>query len=66
MTMSASDYYPAVPILHSTDFDNEPAFSPSFDGTESAMFFHAGRDGIPAQSLDGRRRFSSRGNDNRE
>ena len=32
-----------VPIIGSADLGNEPAFSPSFDGTESAMFFHAGR-----------------------
>ena len=48
VTMSASDST-AVPIIRSTDLDNEPAFSPSFDGTESAMFFHAGRDGSCAK-----------------
>ena len=44
----------AVPIIRSTDLDNEPAFSPSFDATESAMFFHAGRDGaLLKASMDG-------------
>ena len=44
----------AVPIIRSTDLDNEPAFSPSFDATESAMFFHAGRDGsLLKASIDG-------------
>ena len=53
VTMSASDST-AVPIIRSTDLDNEPAFSPSFDGTESAMFFHAGRDGsLRKASIDG-------------
>jgi Tol biopolymer transport system component len=53
VTMSASDST-AVPIIRSTDVDNEPAFSPSFDGTESAMFFHAGRDGsLRKASMDG-------------
>ena len=53
VTMSASDST-AVPIIHSTDLANEPAFSPSFDGIESAMFFHAGRDGsLRKASMDG-------------
>jgi hypothetical protein len=44
----------AVPIIRSTDLDNEPAFSPSFDATESAMFFHGGRDGsLLKASIDG-------------
>ena len=44
----------AVPIIRSIDLDNEPAFSPSFDATESAMFFHAGRDGaLLKASMDG-------------
>jgi hypothetical protein len=53
VTMSASDST-AVPIIRSTDVDNEPAFSPSFDVAESAMFFHAGRDGsLRKASMDG-------------
>ena len=53
MTVSVSDST-AVPIIRSTDLDNKPAFSPSFDGTESAMFFHAGRDGsLRKASIDG-------------
>ena len=53
VTMSASDST-AVPIIRSTDLDNEPTFSPSFDGTASAMFFHAGRDGsLRKASMDG-------------
>ena len=44
----------AVPIIRSTDLDDEPAFSPSFDATESAMFFHAGKDGaLLKASMDG-------------
>ena len=52
-TTGASDST-AVPIIRSTDLDNEPAFSPSFDGTASAVFFHAGRDGsLRKASMDG-------------
>ena len=44
----------AVPIIGPADLDNEPAFSPSFDAAESAMFFHAGRDGaLLKASMDG-------------
>ena len=53
MTVRVSDST-AVPIIRSTDLDNEPAFSPSFDGIESAMFFHTGRDGsLRKASMDG-------------